>query len=52
MRRHFGSHAAGLCARDGILKAIFGRDVWIANAASRCSGIVSSVMFRMEPAVK
>jgi hypothetical protein len=25
MRRHFGSHAAGLCAADGILKAIFGR---------------------------
>jgi hypothetical protein len=22
MRRHFGSHAAGLCAWDGILKAI------------------------------
>ena len=26
MRRHFGSPAAGLCAGDGILKAIFRRD--------------------------
>src|SRR3984957_14181890 len=26
MRRHFGSRAAVLCARDGILKAIFRRE--------------------------
>jgi hypothetical protein len=26
MRRHFGSHAAGLCAWDGIFKAIFRRE--------------------------
>jgi hypothetical protein len=35
MRRHLGSRAAGLCAADGILKAIFGRDAWIARRRGR-----------------
>ena len=38
MRRHFGSHAAGLCAADGILKAIFWRGAGLRNAAGGCSG--------------
>jgi hypothetical protein len=33
MRRHFVSRAAGLCAQDGFLKAIFRRDVWIGHSS-------------------
>ena len=52
MRRHFGSHAAGLCAADGILKAISGRDAGSRTPASGCSGIVGWILFAMEPALQ
>ena len=53
MRRHFGSHAAGLCAADGILKAISGRDAWIARRrGGRCSGVAGWIVFRIEPAIQ
>jgi hypothetical protein len=48
MRRHFGSRAAGSWARDGNLKAIFGRHAGSQIAAGRCSAIAGSLLFRME----
>src|ERR1700722_13404842 len=35
MRRHLGSHGAGLCARDGILESIF-RRVCVNGTRGRC----------------
>ena len=52
MRRHLGSRAAGLCAADGILKAISGRDAGSRTPASGCSGIVGWILFAMEPALQ
>jgi hypothetical protein len=52
MRRHFGSHAAGLCAADGILKAISGRDAKSRTPASGCPGIVGWILFAREPALQ
>jgi hypothetical protein len=52
MRRHFGSRAAGSWARDGNLKAIFGRHTGSRVAAGRCSAIAGSLLFRMELSVR
>jgi hypothetical protein len=44
--------AAGSWARDGNLKAIFGRDTGSRAAASGCSGNAGWLVFRMKLAVK
>ena len=52
MRRHFGSHAAGLCARDGILKAIFGRGVRSRTPRAVAPASSAGIRFAMEPAIR